>query len=817
MARRLEDHHMKHLRSIVSLSVFLPTLVLVVAITAGTAKGQETVIYSEGFEGSAGGYLLDLGTTAEWEWGTPTGAIGPGSAHSGSKCWGTDLDNTLARTSEGSIISPKIQLPAINGTQLIRVRFWGYVDIDGMYDRAEFFISTDRVNWQSLMRMYNNMETSPSLAPSWKKYEFTLDPSYAGGPVYLRFRAAVPYPGATFYCGGGGLSELSGFYVDDIAITVFETSGTRKVFTLEAYEDNSTWASCPWVAPWTGKTYEADNDIYTVARGAANEYTDAYRVMKPLIAVNGVYPLQIQERADEISFTDYAALALVDHAPGVLVAPDQSGNLSAFHPARMMAPVVAISGAGENVLSAIAVDDDSGYPAYSGDTVTVTFPDAGVAADAVVVLQVKGFLLGEGIEKPYIGPPAVVVEAPGPNGSWFERGRLLPRFESSIVAIDLGAVAGPVTLRLRSISHSVKYHLIDYVGLQVGPQPVYTASIVDAVAAKFGSKNVLGVVSKADGVYQRMATGDSISLAFPAKSVPPGSVRDFVFVSRGYYVPVSGSYLIYTWDGANWVLRDSFTFPATDASKTFDLSLFLPDPEGEYKIRVWQDYQYEPAGIDYVAMSVGGFSAPLSYAHDWRTGADIYSLVLNSDNYRDAWSGCPRNRVTEFHFTPPGPVNRPPQVCPVLVSDTQPPWISWTYADAEGDAQVQFEVEIWTGPGGTGSIVWDPPMFTGTDTAVVYGGPDLPANTYYARVRANDGKDWSQWCEAEFGIARICGDLDRDGDVDLEDYRIFRGHYGKRAGQPGWIPEADYDGDGVGCLHDYQAWLTCYKSYLGAR
>lgn len=788
-------------------------LVCITGITH-LSVAQETVVYSQGFESDNGGYVLDFGNNAEWEWGTPSGT-GPGGAHSGTKCWGTDLDNTLNRPCEGSIVSPAINLPTISGNQLIRLRFWAYVAIDGMYDRCQFFVSKDRVNWESLIQLYHNMETNPSLPSSWKKYEFTLDPSYAGRPVYLRFRAAVLYESPTFYCSGSG--NLTGFYVDDIAITVFDTTGNRKLFSMEAWEDQSAWASCPWVAPWNGSEFALDNDIYPVARMPQNEMTDFYKLQKPLVERAGTYPIEVREIESEVSFTDYAALVQVDHAPDVAVAPDEEGNLLTYRPAGLRVPEAAINDAGQDVLGLISQEDSVGYAAYSEDAILLDFGTPNLEGGAVLVLRVKGFVLGAGAEKPYIGPPAIVVETLDPRG-WQERGRFFPRYESAIAAFDLGPYLAPnsvVLVRLRSVSHSVKYHSIDFAALALGPRPPVAAALVLPSNATFSGLNVLPTLAEVDGASVEMTSGGKFLLEFPALPLAKGLTRDFIFVSRGYYIPKGGSYLIYTWDGANWVLRDSYSYPASDFTKSFDLSLFLPDPKGEYRVRVWQDYQWEPAGIDFVTMKEGSFTAPLNFAWDYRAGASIYNTVFASDNNKTYWTGCPRNRVTEYNFTPPIAPNIPPTTCPVSVSAADPPVISWVYADTESSPQAQAEVEVWTGAGGTGSIVWDPSVLSGTATSITYGGPLLTPGTYYARVRANDGKDWGQWCEQEFGRKiEICGDLDKDGDVDSADYVLFRGHYGKRVGQPGFIAEADYDKDGIGCLHDYSAWYKCYQNYL---
>lgn len=724
-------------------------LSLLLLVTASGARAQETIVYSEGFEENDGGFTLQYGTTAGWEWGSPTGSVGPGKANGGSKCWGTVLNGALPRPSEGSIISPPIALPTIASNQVLRVRFWAFVSIDGMYDRAEFLVSKDGSSWQSLMQMYQAMDSSTNAAPGWRSYEITLDPSYGGGNVYLRFRAAVKSTSPTFYCGGA--TDLSGFYVDDIAITLYQTSGTQKIFGMKAWEDASAWASCPWVAPWNGTAFETDNDIYSVARNPQGEYTDYYRLNKPLVARDGQYPVEILEEDTEDSYTDYASLLQVDHAPDVAVAPNEKGQLVAYRPAALQAPKSAVTADGTDVLGLVASQNDAGYPAYSGDTVRLDFANLDLSQGAVLMLRVKGFVLGSGAERPYTTAPAVVVETLDANQQWQERGRLLPRFQYTVQAFDLSPYLSNAStqVRLRSISHSVKYHEIDYVALQTGQQPSFTVTQTAPSAATFGSTDVLAKLLAPDGDYVKMSTGERFTLSFPAAPLAAGQAREFVLVSKGYYVPKSGSYLLYTWDGRSWVLRDSFTYPGSATMKTFDLSLFLPDPDGELKVRVWQDYQYEGAGIDYVTMTAGDTNAPLVWAWDFRTAKSNFDQVKSDDGVLDSWSGCPRNRVTQYQFEPLL-ANFPPTVVTPRVTPEPPYVFSWAYSDRDGDPESAFEIQVWAGPNATGKIIWNPGIFTGTNTTVTYAGPDF-TGVAYARMRVFDGKDWGPWSEVAIG------------------------------------------------------------------
>jgi hypothetical protein len=744
---------MHRARLAAALAAAIVTFVLCLAPGAGAS---ERIIYSEGFETGDGGYTAYDGTSPQWQWGTPcTSCIGPGAAHSGARCWGTNLAGAMPRPCDGSIVSPAITLPPISGHQILRVRFWAYVDLDGMSDRGEFLVSKDRTNWQSLLRMYGTMQQSALEPLTWHKYEFTLDPNYRDTTIYLRFRVGIISRIPLYFCDGA--NPVSGVYFDDIAISMLDTSESPRLFTLEAWEDTSSSASCPWVAPWNGSEFVLDNDVYSVARGAGSEYTDFYRLMKPLEPEDGVYPIALREIEQEVSFTDMAALLVVDHAPDVAVAPDDRGNLVAYRPAALVAPRSATTSAGEDVLAAVSAADGAGYAAYDQDAVVVDFGDLGGTAGATLVLGVKGFVPGTGANHPYTAAPAVMVETEDTAGRWQERGFLRPRYDYSVGAFDLPDL-GSGTLarvRLRSISHSMKYHLIDYVALGVGPAPAITATRVAPVHASFGATDVLEKLAAADGDYFQMSSGQEVSLAFPVLPLAAGETREFVFVARGYYVPGGGTYLVSTWDGSSWVVRDSYTYPQSKARHDFDLSLFLPDPNGEYRVRVWQDYQFANAGIDYVQMTAGGI-LPLATAWDYHQSADIKHLVLYSDGLETRWgfsygSVCPRDRLTEYTFQPLLS-NHPPRACPpgVTATNSSRPVICWTYSDEDGDPQVSAEAQIWTGPDQTGVNVWNPPPYDGTGTCLTYSESPLPAGKYYAGVRASDGSSWSPWCWATF-------------------------------------------------------------------
>ncbi len=455
-----------------------------------------------------------------------------------------------------------------------------------------------------------------------------------------------------------------------IAVLLFAISAVSapvpsyaQILTLEAWE--MAGGSCPWVFPWNGSEYVKDNDIYSVARYPQGEYTDYYLLQQPLLPQGNNYTLEIREIDRENSWTDFTGLIAVDHASDVSVGTDDMGNISAFRPGELIAPVSAVSNLGGNVTALISVQDDSGFNAYSEDFIEVDFGNADVSQGARVVLRIKGFITGTGAEMPFIGPPAILVQTL--NGStWQEIGRLKPRFEWSEGVFDLFGFLpdtnGDTKVRLYSISHDIKYHEIDYVALSTGPEPDVDIKPLALTSADFNGQNVLGLLNTADDNYLAMTQGDKFSVSFATASQTLAE-RDFIFVSEGYYIP-GNTYEVYTWDGLDWVMRDSSAFAATDETRIFDLSSFLPDPNGEYRVRILQTYTgYGNAGIDYVSLDFSSLivATDLRDEAQWRLiypaiiiTPDILSLVISSDNVRlDYPLSGPRNeftRWTEYRF-----------------------------------------------------------------------------------------------------------------------------------------------------------------------
>lgn len=93
------------------------------------------------------------------------------------------------------------------------------------------------------------------------------------------------------------------------------------------------------------------------------------------------------------------------------------------------------------------------------------------------------------------------------------------------------------------------------------------------------------------------------------------------------------SYHISTWDGAQWVKRGELHYGSSYSTQTLDLKNFLPDADGENKVRISQ-LGHEIAAIEQVGLfSAGSKIIRPTSAIDLLKGQDITESLTQSDNH----------------------------------------------------------------------------------------------------------------------------------------------------------------------------------------
>jgi len=730
------------------------------ALLMSNLNASETVVYSQGFESNSGSYT-HTGVFDTWQWGTPSAssAYGPKAAHSGTKCWGTMLCDTVPFSANAYLTSPRILLPALGANQVMRVRFFAWIAVDLMSDRGEFQVSSDSgVTWETKAELFCTMQGG------WNEYDYDIS-DHGGDTVLLRFRCITDDQN-TFDPGDGISYNMAGLYVDDIAITVTDAPSSRKILTFEGSEDQSSYASCPWIfVQGKNGVYQQENDIYSTARGISKVYTDFYRLNTGLSAKNNnKYVFKIKETDQEESYTDLLHLILVDHSASVDAVCDENGNAFTYKSNQADAPSAAVDKNGKNVLSLIQSQDDVGCKAYNGDYFDLDFSAIGNPKDPIFLLQAKGFVTDTMPGSPISVQPKIEVQTQNSSGQWQTRNVFYPRWNFALNGYDMAGLF-PYSKKIRLLSSSCltgKYNLIDWAAVYGKTQKSITLTeLTPDSAIRSDGNNLAPALSAIDGGYAHMGPSEEIVLTFTPPSNANGNKRDFIVKSRGYYNPM-GTFFFYTWDGSKWTQRDGWTVPSGgDQTRQFDLSLWLPDPTGANRVRIWQDYIYYPASIDYVGLRRDSVDLIMNSATDLHYNSSVLNQLNGSDGQKLSWDygdddGWPkRDRWVEIAWSDTF-VNTPPSTNPVYITNTNSPTptINWTYHDIDGNPQNQYEVEVWSGPNGTGAILWDPPVGYDAALSVVYAGQPLTSGQkYWARVKAFDSLSWGAWSEDSFIVS----------------------------------------------------------------
>jgi subtilase family serine protease/Tol biopolymer transport system component/flagellar hook assembly protein FlgD/fibronectin type 3 domain-containing protein len=92
-----------------------------------------------------------------------------------------------------------------------------------------------------------------------------------------------------------------------------------------------------------------------------------------------------------------------------------------------------------------------------------------------------------------------------------------------------------------------------------------------------------------------------------------------------------GSYHVSTWDGSRWVERGVLHYGMHYQEQTLDLSRYLPDADGQYRVRIRQQGM-EAAHVETVALLAGTSRYPPSAALHLGLSKDVLADVLNRDN-----------------------------------------------------------------------------------------------------------------------------------------------------------------------------------------
>lgn len=295
--------------------------------------------------------------------------------------------------------------------------------------------------------------------------------------------------------------------------------------------------SCPYIYNWNGTEFVKDNDI--LPAGNPMYYHDYYKLMKPLVAKDGKYLINIVDSEDETSWIDMVKLIQVDHPKDVSIAPTPEGNILTYK-----IPVPALSAVDKHKKDQLAKvaymesTEEQSFYGKKGEIMELNFGPL-KTKDNGARLIMRTDLKCPWYENPIrdqVSVNSLHVFVLANNKSWVKVGVVHPHqgWDEWAVAIPdkvLKQVKGDVKVKIEW----TKDHRLDYVGLDTSRQEAVVVAelpLLKALHSKDG--DVLKTITAADKKPAVTVMDQQIDLEFATLS-DPNQARSFVFESAGKY------------------------------------------------------------------------------------------------------------------------------------------------------------------------------------------------------------------------------------------------------------------------------------------
>ena len=224
--------------------------------------GIETVFFAEDFESGQGGWTHNtFGDTSnsqdDWQFGTPGGQSGdPGSAASGSNCWGNDLsignfNGAYQDNVHNYLRSPSIDCSSAVGT-VLRYKRWLTVE-EGIFDQARIKVNGTQV-WANALNG-NHSDTS------WVEHEVDISAVADGNPnVQIEFSLQSD-AGLTF----------GGWTIDDVELLFLDPVGGNCQTANYGTGKLSSTFSVPVLTALNDPSESANNFMFQVSQAVPNK------------------------------------------------------------------------------------------------------------------------------------------------------------------------------------------------------------------------------------------------------------------------------------------------------------------------------------------------------------------------------------------------------------------------------------------------------------------------------------------------------------------------------------------------------------------
>ncbi|MEO0075125.1 MAG: T9SS type A sorting domain-containing protein [candidate division WOR-3 bacterium] len=182
-------------------------------ITRTTLVGQ--IAYQD-FEASDGGYIADPPDTC-WQWGTPTN-VGPSSAYSGTKCWGTKIASNYSNSANWKLTS----VPFIANVNNPVIKFYHWYSFEGTttrYDAGNVKLSIAGGPWTVISPVggYGGVAATANVAiPGESAYVGPAGTFWQEATFNIPVNAGQTFQIRWHFGSDPSVASYPGWYVDDV-------------------------------------------------------------------------------------------------------------------------------------------------------------------------------------------------------------------------------------------------------------------------------------------------------------------------------------------------------------------------------------------------------------------------------------------------------------------------------------------------------------------------------------------------------------------------------------------------------------------------
>ncbi|MDP3025718.1 MAG: FlgD immunoglobulin-like domain containing protein [candidate division Zixibacteria bacterium] len=356
---------------------------------------------------------------------------------------------------------------------------------------------------------------------------------------------------ATMPYGGDLNSELNRPHY--LKVTIHNSQGGETIKStdyLVANTPEECCAACPYVYTWSGSEFKKENTI--LAKSEDTQYfkkkaMDFYLLSQPLALSDSGYKLQIKEFENEHSFIDYLALVSIDYPASSKLGIGSTGKFYLYSNPRL--PISCVDNLGQDCLSKIIEEDTLYLESNSSKGHLIlnygTFGTLEALAkslatapggDPVPDPPKEPCMSSKPVPVPVISQGNILTVEVFSDTGWILAGKVYPRAYPGKTLVEFTPYVKPgkelkvkLNWEKRYRANQLAYYDFDTTGFNINR--ISLSSAYHSVAGDVTSK-----LNQEDNAFAELLPGEKIDLYFPYVSLSPEKRRDFVLISKGYYI-----------------------------------------------------------------------------------------------------------------------------------------------------------------------------------------------------------------------------------------------------------------------------------------